>query len=343
MSRLHLIAIFPLVFLKFSTLPASAAPKKAPVELELLNVSKVWDQGPHNAFTDLIRFNGAWWLTFREADEHGVPEPGKQGGHIRVLRSTDGILWESAALLGYGENQDLRDPKLSVTPGGQLMLLCAAAPQASPQSRQSLAYFSDDGVTWSAPHQVGERDFWLWRVTWHREIARGIGYHREGDRRIARLYESHNGTDFQILVDTLYEEGYPNEASLLFFDDDQALCLLRRDGSDFNSGLLGKSSPPYRSWEWIDLEKRIGGPAFIRLPSGTILAATRLYDGQVRTALSWLDPEQGALIELLALPSGGDNSYPGLVWHEGVLWVSYYSSHEGKSSIYLAQVAVRDR
>ena len=37
---------------------------------------------------------------------------------------------------------------------------------------------------------------------------------------------------------------------------------------------------------------------------------------------------------------GGDTSYPGLLWHDGVLWVSYYSSHEGKTSIYLARVKV---
>src|SRR5205085_7380324 len=41
---------------------------------------------------------------------------------------------------------------------------------------------------------------------------------------------------------------------------------------------------------------------------------------------------------VLTLPSGGDTSYAGLVWHEGLLWVSYYSSHEGKASIYLAKV-----
>ena len=36
----------------------------------------------------------------------------------------------------------------------------------------------------------------------------------------------------------------------------------------------------------------------------------------------------------LTLPSSGDNSYPGLVWENGTLWVSYYSSHEGKTDIY---------
>ena len=45
-----------------------------------------------------------------------------------------------------------------------------------------------------------------------------------------------------------------------------------------------------------------------------------------------------SLTPILELPSGGDCSYPGLVWHEGHLWVSYYSSHEGKASIYIAKV-----
>ena len=35
---------------------------------------------------------------------------------------------------------------------------------------------------------------------------------------------------------------------------------------------------------------------------------------------------------------GGDTSYPGMVWHDGLLWLSYYSSHEGKTAIYLARV-----
>jgi hypothetical protein len=43
---------------------------------------------------------------------------------------------------------------------------------------------------------------------------------------------------------------------------------------------------------------------------------------------------------VLTLPSGGDTSYAGMVWHDGVLWVSYYASHEGKTAIYLARVKV---
>ena len=43
---------------------------------------------------------------------------------------------------------------------------------------------------------------------------------------------------------------------------------------------------------------------------------------------------------VLRLPSGGDCSYPGMVEHDGLLWMSYYSSHEGKTSIYLARIEV---
>jgi len=50
-----------------------------------------------------------------------------------------------------------------------------------------------------------------------------------------------------------------------------------------------------------------------------------------------LGPQKGTLTEFLILPSGGDTSYPGLVWHEDQLWVSYYSSHEEKTAIYLAR------
>jgi hypothetical protein len=34
---------------------------------------------------------------------------------------------------------------------------------------------------------------------------------------------------------------------------------------------------------------------------------------------------------VLKFPSGGDTSYAGHVWHDGLPWVSYYASHEGKT------------
>jgi hypothetical protein len=144
------------------------------------------------------------------------------------------------------------------------------------------------------------------------------------------------------LVPTLFAEGYPNESSIVFLPDRTALCLLRRDGNP-GTGKLGSAPPPYTAWSWKDVGTKIGGPQMIRLPNGRLVAGVRLYDGAVRTSLCWVDPADGKLSEFVKLPSGGDCSYPGLVWHQKLLWVSYYSSHEGKTSIYLAKVRLPKR
>ena len=48
-----------------------------------------------------------------------------------------------------------------------------------------------------------------------------------------------------------------------------------------------------------------------------------------------------SLTPILELPSGGDCSYPGMVFHDGTLYVTYYSSHEGKASIYVSEVKIQ--
>jgi hypothetical protein len=217
----------------------------------------------------------------------------------------------------------------------------AALPESADARHQSLAWFSEDGRKWSEPVKIGEPDFWLWRVTWHDDTAYGIGYATSGEKRV-RLYKSDDGRDFETWVPNLFDEGYPNETSLLFLEDDTCLCLLRRDGNP-SSAQLGKSKPPYQQWQWQDLGVRVGGPHMIRLPDGRFVVAGRSYDGGAKTRLWWLNPDEARLTEILTLPSGGDTSYPGLVWQDGLLWVSYYASHEGKTSIYLAKVALPDK
>ncbi|MCS7020379.1 MAG: hypothetical protein NZU63_00965 [Gemmataceae bacterium] len=54
--------------------------------------------------------------------------------------------------------------------------------------------------------------------------------------------------------------------------------------------------------------------------------------------LAQLDIDKGKISSTVTLPSGGDTSYPDLVWHKEQLWISYYSTHEGKNNMYLAQV-----
>ncbi len=303
-------------------------------EAKLVEAAKIWDKAPHNAFTDLVRFNGEWFCVFREGQGHVSPD-----GALRVIVSTDGKDWNSAALI-TSPDSDLRDAKISVTPDGRLMLSGAGAwHDKSRHTHQSLVWFSKDGREWGSSHEVGDPDFWMWRTTWHKGKSYGIGY-AAGPEKSVRLYSSDDGIKYQTLVKTLLQDGYPNETSIVFHDD-TAWCLLRRD-TQSKTGLIGMSNPPYTTWEWKDLGTRIGGPHMLRLPDGRFVAAVRLHDGKVRTSLCWVDVTEGRISEFLALPSGGDTSYAGLVMHEGLLWVSYYSSHEGKTNIYLAKVQLPD-
>ena len=305
--------------------------KAAPPGAEIQEVRRIWDRAPHNAFTDLARFDNQWFCVFREGKAHVSPD-----GALRVIRSKDGKEWESAALLLHPKG-DLRDAKITVTPAGQLMLSGAVAlQQPADVKHQSLAWFSRDGTTWSEPAVIGDPNMWLWRTTWHKGTAYSIGYDTSGERFI-RFYTSRDARKFETLLPTMFDEGHPNETSIVFQPDDTALCLLRRDG-DPGSGKLGVARPPYTKWDWKDLGTKIGGPHMIRLPDGRLVAAVRLYNGAVRASLAWIDADTGQLTEFLKLPSGGDCSYAGLVWHDGLLWVSYYSSHEEKTSIYLAKV-----
>jgi hypothetical protein len=315
---------------------AASAPAAEPPLAEIVDVRKIWDEAPHNAFTDLIRHDGRWYCVFREGQAHVSAD-----GALRVLISEDGNAWTSAGRV-TSANADLRDAKITTTPDGRLMLSGAGALHPPADARhQSYVWFSRDGADWGDAVPIGDPDFWVWRVTWHKDVAYGIGYATTDPERI-RLYNSDDGRTFETLVSDLQMDGYPNETSLLFLEDDTCLCLLRRDGTP-NDALLGKSQPPYTDWTWDSLGIRIGGPHVLQLPDGRIVAAGRDYVEGAKTRLWWLNTNPPALAEIVTLPSGGDTSYPGLVYHDGQLWVSYYSSHEEKTSVYLARVKLPNR
>lgn len=305
---------------------------KQPAFLQLRTAKArcIWRRGDHNAFTDLVLFRDALFCVFREANAHVSPD-----GALRILKSVNqGKDWYSVACI-RSSDADLRDGKLIQMPDGRLQLLGAGALHDSTHgSHQSFIWLSDDGEHWSDAMPCGEINIWLWRLTWQQDTAWAIGYSCFAERYV-RLYKSDDGLRFAPWVSTLNNAGYVNESALIFLPDGRAICLLRRDP---HVGLLGIASPPYFDWQWRELNKRIGGPACIQLPDGRILAAVRLYDYKVRTSLCWLDIDNAMLREFLVLPSAGDTSYPGLVLDQGLLHISYYSSHRGKTAVYYSQI-----
>ncbi|WP_432455659.1 MULTISPECIES: exo-alpha-sialidase [unclassified Agarivorans] len=303
--------------------------------MRLSSVEQVWDKAEHNAFTDMCEFAASLWLCFREASAH-VSEQ----GDIRILRrgfeQTD---FEPAAFL-HVDGLDLRDPKLVVSPDGRMLLTCAGVTRHELSSQlQSYIAWSDDGLIWSELSPQGEAGMWLWRSRYLADSAYAVAYSYRLDK--VDLYRMDAKGNYQLHLDPLFslkQNGlaYPNEHDLSLLDDGSALCLLRRD-KDSASAQLGYAKPPYLEWTWQDLALQIGGPVMLKLDDGRLLCALRLYQ-PVRTSLCWLDADQGRLKEVQVLPSGGDTSYPGLVQRGNTLYCSYYSSHEDKTAIYLAEL-----
>lgn len=300
--------------------------------LGIVEVIKIWDQAPHNAFTDLIRFEGKWYCTFREADRHA----GGKDGRIRVIVSEDGDKWDSSGLLTE-DGVDLRDPKLSITPGGKLMLVMGGSVYEGKKfiSRQPRLSFSENGCNWTAPHKILSEGDWLWRVTWYKAEAYGVSYKAvpETDWPLT-LFKSKDGLKYEEVC-KLDVPGNANETTLRFSPSGEMTALVRRE-SDSKKAWIGVSKAPYEKWTWKETEHQIGGPNFIILPDGRMYAGGRNYIDKVSTMIGQLT--QDSYEPTLTLPSGGDTSYPGMVWHENLLWVSYYSSHEGKACIYLVKI-----
>jgi hypothetical protein len=307
---------------------------------ELVSQAKIWEAASHNAFTDLLRFEQGWLCVFREGTGH---EPGSNGV-IRVLRGTDGGQWESAALIRQ-QGTDLRDPKLSLMPDGRLMLLMGGSvydgeeslrPRKFVRAKTQVA-FSSGGREWSPPKPVSVENEWLWRVTWHKGVGYGMGYSFlvPAEKVGLTLWRTTNGLDYtQISIPRPPAPCWPDETTVRFLADDTLLALVRNERPP-RRAYIGLSRPPYLEWNWADSGHVAQGPNFLVLPDGRMVYGGRDYQPEPKTALGDLTTSQAT--PRLTLPSGGDCSYPGLAWHEGHLWTSYYASHQGKAAIYLAK------
>ena len=119
--------------------------------------------------------------------------------------------------------------------------------------------------------------------------------------------------------------------------------VVRREGQNSKGafGKVGYSEYPYNDWEWYDLGYRLGGPNLVTLPNGKVLLGSRYHPTKANfpahTMLYTIGEDQKAE-KCLQLPSGGDTSYTGFVIYDDKLWVSYHSTHEDKTSIYLAKI-----
>lgn len=310
-----------------------------------VRVDKIWDNGTHAAFTSLIKYKGRFYCSFREGYSHIFDENGKAEGKVRILESRNGKKWHSVACFG-SEGTDLRDPKLSITPDGRLMVTIGGSVYRDRKHVKSIPMvcFSQDGRNYTAPQPIEiSREArtthdWVWRVSWNGDTGYGVSYSGAKPDTLSLLRTS-DGVHYDLVAE-MPIAGFPNETTIRFLTDGRMMQMVRRDGADAQ-GYWGVSQPPYTSWEWKPMGFRIGGQDFITLENGKLILATRTYfnRGHCKTAL-FRGTAEGDWEEIYVLPSDGDTSYPGLLVEGKEVWVSYYAStaQPGKAAIYLAKV-----
>ena len=320
----------------------------SPQTPKIVSTQKIWNEAQHSAFTDLIRFQDKWYCVFRESDEHA----GGSNGVIRLIESTDGEIWRSVTVFAE-QGIDLRDPKLSITPENQLMLLLGGSvysEEGNYISKQPKVAFSLDGSNWTEFTKILEPHEWLWRVTWHNNKAYGISYrssnlNNSSNDWIATLFVSDDGVHFQKIIQ-LNVFGHPSEATLRFLETGEMIALIRRGSYPNGRAWIGISEAPFENWAWNEAKFNLGGPNFLILPDHSMWASGRVIEknacGEIIEKTILAKMNLNGINNVINLPSGGDDtSYPGMVYYDGMLWISYYSSHEdGKTAIYLAKVKV---
>jgi hypothetical protein len=314
MPRLFFLTIF-LLHLAVSPVTSGAAP--APT-VRIENVRRVFDNGEHNAFTDMVRWRGKFWLTFRSCPDGHMVFPTSS---VIVLSSEDAKDWTEVHRFSVPQ-RDVRDPHFLIFKD-RLFLYTGTwwsgdgeLPRAEYDLNRHLGYgiHSGDGKTWSDPTPLeGTYGHYIWRAAAHDGKAYLCG------RRKKNYHEEADGDSVPRGVESAVSRSGSQPAELV------------------------RATPPWKEKSRLDLPGYIGGPLLAKWGEDYLVGGRQNTPEGPVTTLYWLTGD--TLTEFARLPSGGDNSYPGFVeLDKGHGLISWYSSHErdseGKTitAIYLADL-----
>jgi len=325
-------------------------------EVEVTDIRRVFHNGKHNAFTDLVQFKDKYYLTFRSCPDGHMVHP---TASILILSSDDTKTWRQVHRFSV-KHRDTRDPhflvfkdKLFVYTGtwysGKTSL-----PRDQYDLNKHLGYaaWSKDGEHWKSPVMLdGTFGHYIWRAATfggkaylcgRRKIGFQITGRREGRNVESLMLESEDGLIWRKRA--VFQEIAGDETAFLFQPDGAIVAIARRGSA--TSQLL-RSKPPYTQWQRKELDRYVGGPLIARWGNRIVVGGRKSIGGRgPKMSMCWL--KNDALAEFAELPSGGDCSYPGFVAlspTEAIM--SWYSSHEkdarGRTitAIYMARLRIR--
>ncbi|MCC7492051.1 MAG: hypothetical protein IT204_06900 [Fimbriimonadaceae bacterium] len=320
--------------------------------LQVDDVRVLVNDGLHNAFTDLCRFRGQLYLTWRACpDGHML----FTSSRIKVLRSADeGATWTLVHEFGV-PGRDVRDPHFLVF-RDQLFVYSGTwlvRPGATRDINEHLGYaaVTADGTTWRSPVLLeGTYGHYIWRAATDGQLAYLVGRRK---RHFAATDDTGDGvaiTESALLVSDdgliwrhrgLFLAEWGDEIAFQFAPGGSLLAIAR-GGQDRVAQVL-RADAPYQQFTQVPLDRQVGGPLLARWGDHWLVGGRQHQPEGPRMALYELLGD--TLQPLAEFPSGGDCSYPGFVAldaQRGLL--SYYSSHQGSGKglapchLYLARL-----
>lgn len=324
-------------------------------EVRIEAMTKVYGDGQHNAFTDLIRWHDAYYICFRHATSHMSMD-----GEIRVMRSSDMKAWEPCMTLDtFGDD---RDPHFAADDTALYCYfgtwnLAHKTDNGLPDRGCVRSYFAktEDGSRWSKVQGIYEEGFWLWRVRYHEGFFYSAAYtarRPSPPSRETRFVRSKDGIQWELLS-TVTTEHMAGEADM-YFPPEGGAWLLSRTGDDKGTSIWFRSNPAMTEWKEADTGVVVHAPVFGLWNDWFVIGGRAKTEGGSVTRFWRADGDQ--LTELITLPSRGDTSYPGLIVEPPAgtgqapsLLVSWYSQHENETgdkraaSVYVARVILEPR
>ena len=293
----------------------------------------------HNAFTDMVFWQDAFWLAYIASPSHFASPKSR----LVLLKSRDAVRWEEAARFN-GEGKDIRDPKLGVVQE-RLTVYALFNRKLDPQPFKTICSQSSDGKAWGPFTHAVQTGWLLGKPQTHDGLTWYAPAHNL-ELGAVRLFRSLDGIHWEN-HSVIYEQERADETAIVFTPDGGLLAVTRLEsgagilGSPQCGTLISTARPPYKKWDAQVTSNltRLDGPALFF--HDRIYAVGRFQPethdpfcqqgsifGRKRTSIFQVSEKE--LMHLMDLPSSGDTAYAGAAIQGDSLYISYYTNDPSK-------------
>lgn len=308
----------------------------------VLNTWDITRDGMHNSNTDMIRWQGKFYISYISSPFHF----GSDASVLHIKRSNDlGATWEEVDQFNP-PGEDIRDPKFAII-GNKLFLYALKNTSFIAEPYLTVYSATENGSDWTNFRTVPGIDGWLF---WRPKTQDGVTFYNAAywwEHGKSVLLKSTDGIRWDI-VSTIHQGARNDETEIEFLPDGRLLATGRLEygggegifGNPKGSTLITVADPPYTTWtpRLESLVTRLDGPYLFSYHQ-RVYAVGRYQPNPgkegpltdqgsclARKHTSLFEVRETGLAYLTDLPSDGDTSYVGLVIDGDTAYASYYTS-----------------